>query len=332
MLDQLDVRPGHRILEIGSGTGYNAALLAELSGPDGRVVTVDIDPECTARTRAALARTGHAEVEVRTGDGALGTSDGGVFDRIIVTAGAWDIPPAWFDQLVLGGRLVVPLRWRRQSHSVAFIRDPDRLRSDGHEVCGFIPMDTPDGEHSCDIGSLDTGEPVTLTWDADQAVDPGALSGILDQPGQAIWSGVTVGRADPFHGVWVRLSTEPGACWIFASRNIPSPDGRATVPVRGSAVADGRSLAFFTFGRVDAQDGKRAELGAIGFGPSGRALARLITRHIHAWNDARDLMPQLTVHPAGTPDEDLPAGAVIDKHHARLVITYPPRQLSVRGA
>jgi protein-L-isoaspartate(D-aspartate) O-methyltransferase len=72
MLDQLDVRPGHRVLEIGSGTGYNAALLAELTGPTGHVATVDIDPECASRARAALARTGHSGVEVRTGDGTLG--------------------------------------------------------------------------------------------------------------------------------------------------------------------------------------------------------------------------------------------------------------------
>ncbi|QYN37053.1 hypothetical protein K1T35_07305 [Pseudonocardia sp. DSM 110487] len=56
MLDQLDVRPGHRVLEIGSGTGYNAALLAELTGSGGQVVTMDIDPECTARVRSASAR------------------------------------------------------------------------------------------------------------------------------------------------------------------------------------------------------------------------------------------------------------------------------------
>jgi protein-L-isoaspartate(D-aspartate) O-methyltransferase len=88
MLDQLDVRPRQRVLEIGSGTGYNAALLAELAGPAGHVVTIDSDPESTSRTRAALARTGHTEVEVHPGDGALGTGDASVFDRIIVTAEA----------------------------------------------------------------------------------------------------------------------------------------------------------------------------------------------------------------------------------------------------
>jgi protein-L-isoaspartate(D-aspartate) O-methyltransferase len=323
MLDQLDVRAGHRVLEIGSGTGYNAALLAELTGPEGRVVTIDIDPGCTRRTRDALARTGHPEVDVRTGDGTLGTPDGSAFDRIIVTAGAWDIPPAWFDQLTVGGRLVVPLRWRRQSQSVAFVREPDRLRSDGLALAGFIPMDTPDGEHRGRIGRLDTGEPIILVRDADQSFDLGALSGILGRPGDAAWSGVTVGQVDPFHGVWLRLTTDPRACWLLAARPITMPDGGATVPVIGPALADGSSLAFFTFRRTD---GKRAELGTIGYGPSGAALAQVIVRHIRAWDTSRDVLPELTAHPAGTPDDALPGGAVIEKHHTRLVITYPPRQ------
>src|SRR5690606_40047772 len=81
MRDQLDVHPGQRVLEIGAGTGYNAALLAELTGPGGRVTSIDVDPWCTARARRALERTGHA-VDLRTGDGAHGTGDGATFDRI----------------------------------------------------------------------------------------------------------------------------------------------------------------------------------------------------------------------------------------------------------
>lgn len=323
MLDQLDVRPGHRVLEIGAGTGYNAALLAELAGPEGHVVTVDVDPGCAARARAALDRTGHREVEVRTGDGTLGTGDGRVFDRIVVTAGAWDVPPAWFDQLGLGGRLVVPLRWRRQSRCVALVREPGLLRSDGHGPCGFMPLATPDGERGHGIGSLASGEPVVLGWDDDQPVDPDALTGVLQRPACTVWSGVTVRPVDPLHGLWVRLSTEPGACRI-ATGGVPRiPDGDVAVPVRGPAVVDGGSLAFLTHRGPADPDGARSELGAVGLGPSGPALARLVTRHVRAWDAARDALPQLTVHPAGTPDQDLPPGAVVEKHHARLVVAYP---------
>ncbi|MGH3587657.1 MAG: methyltransferase domain-containing protein, partial [Pseudonocardia sp.] len=132
MLDQLDVRSGHRVLEIGAGTGYNAALLAHLAGPDGRVVTVDVDPECSARARAALDAQGLGRVMVLTGDGTDGAAGRGAFDRVVITAGAWDVPPAWTEQLAAGGRLVVPLRLRGQSRSVAFTHDPTGrfLRSD----------------------------------------------------------------------------------------------------------------------------------------------------------------------------------------------------------
>jgi protein-L-isoaspartate(D-aspartate) O-methyltransferase len=94
MLEQLDARPGHRILEIGAGTGYNAALLAELVGETGDVTTVDIDPEATAQARQALDANGYGRVHVTTGDGALGEASHAPYDRIIVTVGPWDLPNA----------------------------------------------------------------------------------------------------------------------------------------------------------------------------------------------------------------------------------------------
>ncbi len=112
MLEQLDVRPGYRVLEIGAGTGYNAALVASLAGPEGEVTTVDIDEDVTEDARRNLAAAGYGRVRVICGDGEDGYPAAAPFDRIIVTGGAWDTPSAWLEQLASGGRIVVPLRVR----------------------------------------------------------------------------------------------------------------------------------------------------------------------------------------------------------------------------
>lgn len=323
MLQQLDVHPGQRILEIGAGTGYNAALLAHLSGVEGQVTTVDIDPDVTAQAARALAATGYGRVHVATRDGALGDDEGVPYDRLILTVGAWDLPLAWWDQLVVGGRLVVPLRWRGQTRSIIFIRETDHLRSDDVELCGFVPMVGEDGER---VGSIDAGSHVTLYWDADQLLDPAALAGAFDQPKTEVWSGATVGPYDSFDGVWLRMTAaEPGTCRIAADATAVQT-GRCTpaIPIRSPALVESDSLAYFTVRRLGATEGarRRSELGAFGHGPAGRQLADRLCAQIRAWDHDRTARPVITAHPAGTPAEELPAGQVIDKTAVRLVITF----------
>ncbi|ROO85498.1 protein-L-isoaspartate(D-aspartate) O-methyltransferase [Actinocorallia herbida] len=106
LIESARIGPGMRVLEIGSG-GYSAAVLAELVGPAGTVVTVDIDPWVTERTSRFLADTGYTEVRVLLGDAEHAVAGHGPFDAILVTAGAWDVP--WTGLLAEGGRLVGPL-------------------------------------------------------------------------------------------------------------------------------------------------------------------------------------------------------------------------------
>jgi protein-L-isoaspartate(D-aspartate) O-methyltransferase len=105
MLELLGVAPGHKALEVGTGLGYQAALMAEI-GAD--VFSVEIVEEFAEAARLRLASIDH-DVEIRVGDGSRGWSDHAPFDRILVTAAAKEVPPALLEQLAPGGRLVIPL-------------------------------------------------------------------------------------------------------------------------------------------------------------------------------------------------------------------------------
>ncbi len=109
MLELCRLEPGGRVLEVGTGTGYNAALLFELVAPHGRVTSMEIDAGLAAVARATLAAEGYAAVRVLVGDGATGMPALAPFDAIVVTAAADEVSPAWAEQLGSNGRLVVPL-------------------------------------------------------------------------------------------------------------------------------------------------------------------------------------------------------------------------------
>jgi len=106
----LQVKPGHRVLEIGTGSGYQAAVLAELGG---QVRTIEIVEPLAREAEARLRRLGYGGIMVRAGDGYAGWPDAAPFDRIIVTAGAPHIPQPLIDQLKPGGRMVIPVTRRR---------------------------------------------------------------------------------------------------------------------------------------------------------------------------------------------------------------------------
>ncbi|MFI0240114.1 methyltransferase domain-containing protein [Streptomyces sp. NPDC016845] len=107
MLVDLDVRDGDRVLEIGAGTGYNAALLAHRLGDD-HVTTVDLDPEITESARNHLAAAGHRPAVV-TGDGARGCPERAPYDRILATCALRSVPVAWLGQCAPGARILAPL-------------------------------------------------------------------------------------------------------------------------------------------------------------------------------------------------------------------------------
>jgi protein-L-isoaspartate(D-aspartate) O-methyltransferase len=125
MLDALRLERGQRVLEIGAGTGYNAAILTEMAG-DG-VVTVDLDPEIAAEAREHLRAAGYPQIRVEAADGWLGWSDAAPYGRIEVTASAADISPHWVDQLEEGGLIVAPLRLRPNAQAIVALRKRGRV-------------------------------------------------------------------------------------------------------------------------------------------------------------------------------------------------------------
>ena len=106
MTELLDLTPEDTVLEIGTGSGYQAAVLAEVAG---KVYSIEVIPELAAKAPAALSGHGYDNIELRTGDGSAGWPEHAPFDAIIVTAAARDVPSALLDHLRPGGRLVIPV-------------------------------------------------------------------------------------------------------------------------------------------------------------------------------------------------------------------------------
>jgi len=140
MLEQLDLEPGQKVLEIGAGTGYNAALMAHIVGETGQVVTIDIDDDIVEAAQAHLIVAGFDQVQVVCADGGYGYKDAAPFDRIILTVGASEIAPAWWEQLKPEGRIVLPLMLKDAMKSVAFVKVSDHFSSISVKHCGFMPL------------------------------------------------------------------------------------------------------------------------------------------------------------------------------------------------
>ncbi|WP_405893403.1 methyltransferase, FxLD system [Streptomyces sp. NBC_01527] len=326
MAEQLQLKPGAAVLEVGSG-GYNAELIAHVVGPAGRVVTVDVDPYVVHRTRRLCAEAGSGRVTAVLGDGGLGApgyvpADG--FDGVMITHNAADIAPAWRKQLAEGARLVVPLEVGGYTRSLTLVRRGDVLHCEHWTYCGFV-RDRGAAARTVPAVQLADGE-VTVRWEDGTPGDTAGLDQALHRPRHELSTGLVVRGIFNFETLQVYAATTlPGFCRLTA------PKGSTLVAQQDAAaiLANG-SLAYLTYRLIkDAPEpaDRLTEFFIHAYGPAAEDLAEHFAQCVRVWDrEVRESgYPPMTVHPAGTPDDRLPPGDVLDKPSARLVFPWPGR-------
>jgi protein-L-isoaspartate(D-aspartate) O-methyltransferase len=336
MLEQLNPQPGDHVLEIGAGTGYNAALLAHMVGETGHVTTIDIDEDLVLSAREHLRSAGLQQVTVVQTDGALGYAAPQAYDRIILTVASNDIAPAWREQLARPhGRLVMPLGLRSLQRCVAFAWQGDHLVSRSMRNCSFIPL----------RGLLSVGAPRI-------ALDPQAsrvLSG-ADEPLPLPVDAIAALLDAPLHvsptGVWTSLEElrEGLHLWLVAHLpNVYTLWGAGQVPdlfrlperlaARGTlcfldAVEPG--LALLAWADEFVRDGELSLLAPHG----SQALADRVGRLLHAWATAgrpTDAQAEVRAYTRASAPTSAPGEAAIDQRWTRFVVSWrqPPASLTV---
>lgn len=277
MLEQAEITPGMRVLEIGSG-GYNAALIAELVGPEGSVTSVDIDAEIVGRARACLHAAGYDRVRVVEADAEYGVPGHAPYDRIIVTVGAWDLPPAWIDQLSEHGRIVVPLRFAGLSRCAAFDRVGSGLVSHSYCLGGFVPMQ---GEGKFTETLVPINGEATLRFDGpDPGFDVPALRKAMHSPRIERWSGASFDMPDELE-LFV-VTNAPLVPLLYASQNLVDQGLFTPAVIRGAAVlVEGGSFAYRT--KRENADTGGLESGVIAFGTNSEAVAGRYVELLRRW-------------------------------------------------
>ena len=349
MLEQLHLPEGGSVLEIGAGTGYNAALLSALVGASGRVVTIDIDPEVADEARNHLAVAGAANVEVICGDGAQGWPGAAPYDGIIVTAGASDLAPAWASQLAPGGRLVVPLSIRGVQQCVALTPADGHLRSVAVCGCQFMPLTgtMANGDQRLPV----PGHPgVYLQAAAGTDVDAGLVADVLGHRGPATGTGIAARSRDVFASLrpWLAFREPALATLTYsgppdaadasgvpavldftvrgvtrrASPCLPGPAGLAVLDFSGPDLgAPDPSDPGVMSGNPDRE--RMLQLTVGGYGEARQQQARL-NELIVAWDAAGRPGPghfRIDAYPSGVPHRD--AGGVVLPHAGDIVHVTP---------
>lgn len=318
MLDLLDLRPGHRVLEVGAGTGYCAALIAELVGPAGAVTTIDLDPEITDEAHRNLDATGYSRVTVTCADGALGDPDGAPWDRILVSVGSWEPAPEWIAQLAPGGKLVMPLSLGTVQRIVAFEPTDYGLRSVTVLAGGFLAQrgrDARPGTFEAVEETISIESPHGLDRDGRTVLDLFAGEPV------PVWTGVVLPPPGRFDRLIVFLALHhQGMFTLTAPRDFLPGALRAWNVIY--AIEYEGAVAHLALRPSESAD--HYEVGVLAYGPEAAGVAARLADDVRSWEGLRELDPVFTVYPR-TPETDRAdlGPVVLDKQHSRIRVTWP---------
>lgn len=306
MLERLALEDGMRVLEVGTGTGYNAALLSLLAGRRGHVVSVDVDAEVAASARRALRQGGY-RAHVVVADGRAGSARSAPYDRIIVTASSDTVPCAWFDQMSAGGVLVLPVRLDNVGRQIVSIlrRTGRGFRSIGVVSGGFMPLRERDDDGRPGVPA----EPCLSVTDFTE----GRPESVLHLSGAAL--GTLSGRAKrrlvaTALGKPRRARVAPpgqeDAVGLFLSLTLPSRRRVTSFPnLVGAIGRDGRSLAL-----LEARPNRRGRGILMSYG-TGDA-EELVLDRVREWRRR------------GRPTEsELAVDVTYDGDRSRLTVRWP---------
>lgn len=334
MLEQLGLRPGHRVLEIGTGTGYNAALMAHIVGEGGQVVTIDLDEDIVAEARENLRRAGYQRVQCVCADGGNGYAEAAPYDRIIVTVGSWDIPPALRRQLREAGRLVIPISIRGPQRSVAFERRGERLTSTSIVECDFSTAFRGEFAGPATRRQVAPHGGVYVWFDESREVDAADAYRLLTAPSHDESTGIVATVGEVFGGIYLWLALHTAAFVQLGVADSALPDAPCLLRIPGklgltAGLSGDHGMELLDLAAEDdppagLDDPRWFEISTRSFGrdaEAGRQLAAL-TR---AWDDAgRPGTDGLRVvaYPIETSYEPGPGEFVVDKRWSRLVLSW----------